>query len=316
MTTSLVLGADCGGTATRVVVSTLDGRIVGQGQALAGNPVAADPAEAAAALAAAGRTALRGTDPTRVVGAVVGLAGVARLADPPVAAAYARQWTGLGLTCPMRPVGDAVVAFAAGTTAASGTVLIAGTGAVAAEVRDRTVGRIVDGLGWLLGDEGSGFWIGLAAAKLTARALYRGPPAGALAGALCERLGTTDPDAFVTGVYQLSRDRVAALATLVTLAAREGDPDAAGLLDTAADRLTDTLLALPPGPGPVVLAGGVLLGVPQIRDAVQDRLRRRLGRLGTPAGDGAAGAAWIAARHITGDDAPDLHARLLQRAVR
>ncbi|MFC6021967.1 N-acetylglucosamine kinase [Plantactinospora solaniradicis] len=299
MTAPLVLGADCGGTTTRVVLSTLDGRIVGQGRALAGNPVATDPAEAAAALAAAGRAALGGTDPARVVGAVVGLAGVARLADPQVAAVYAEQWTGLGLTCPMRPVGDAVVAFAAGTTAASGTVLIAGTGAVAAEVRDGTVGRIADGLGWLLGDEGSGFWIGLAAAKLTARALYRAPPAGALAGALCERLDTTDPDAFVTGIYQLGRDHVAALAPLVTRAARDGDPAAAGLLDTAADRLTDTLLSLPPGPGPVVLAGGVLLGVPEIRDAVQERLRRRLGRSGTLAGDGAAGAARIAARHVT-----------------
>ncbi|MGI5152704.1 N-acetylglucosamine kinase [Plantactinospora sp. CA-294935] len=311
MVDAFVLGADCGGTATRVVLATVDGRIVGRGRARAGNPVATDPAGAAAALGEAGRAALHGYDPSRVVGAVVGLAGVARLAEPEVSARYAAQWSRLGLSCPLHPVGDAVVAFAAGTPAGCGTVLIAGTGAVAAEVHNGAVGRTADGLGWLLGDEGSGFWLGLAAARSTARALYRGPPSGPLARAVATELGSTEPDGFVTRVYQVGRDRLAGLAPLVGTAARDGDPDATAILETAAERLAGTLLSLHPAPGPVVLAGGVLAGVPEIRTAVQDRLVDRLGRPGVPAGDAAAGAAWVALRRFLGYADPALHARLL-----
>ncbi|MFD0970769.1 N-acetylglucosamine kinase [Plantactinospora endophytica] len=314
MVDALVLGADCGGTATRVVLATVDGRIVGRGRACAGNPVAADPAETAAALGEAVRAALHGHDPARVVGAVVGLAGVSRLAEPAVAAGYEAQWSRLGLTCPMSPVGDAVVAFAAGTAAPRGTVLIAGTGAVAAEVHDDTVGRVADGLGWLLGDEGSGFWLGLAAARSTARALYRGPPTSPLTRAVAAEIGASDPDAFVTRIYRRSRERLARLAPLVGAAARDGDPEAVAILDAAAERLAGTLLSLHPVPGPVVLAGGILAGVPEIRDAVQQRLTARLGRPGVPAGDPAAGAAWVAARRFLGYADPALHARLLAEA--
>ncbi|MGI5215489.1 BadF/BadG/BcrA/BcrD ATPase family protein [Plantactinospora sp. CA-290183] len=157
--TPLVLGGDGGGTTTRAAVATVDGQVVGA--AGPGPEIRSPPAEAADALAAAVGEALGDHDPTRVVGGVIGLAGVSRLAEPEVAAVYADRWRRIGLRCPMRPVGDAVVAFAAGTPAVTGSVLIAGTGAVAAEVRDATVGRTADGLGWLLGDEGSGFWLGL-----------------------------------------------------------------------------------------------------------------------------------------------------------
>jgi N-acetylglucosamine kinase-like BadF-type ATPase len=208
-------------------------------------------------------------------------------------------------------VGDAVVAFAAGTPAATGTVLIAGTGAVAAEIRDGDIGRIADGLGWLLGDEGSGFWLGLAAARMTARALYRGGPPGTLTGAVCARVGTAEPDAFVTRMHQLGRDRIAAIAPAVTASARTGDRAALDLVDAAAERLAGTLLSLHPAPGPVVIAGGVLRGVPEIRAGVQRRLLARLGRPGIVAGDGAAGAAWVAARAHAAGTGEEVHARLL-----
>ncbi|RKR92076.1 N-acetylglucosamine kinase-like BadF-type ATPase [Micromonospora pisi] len=313
MTTPLVLGADAGGTTTRAVVATLDGRIVGRGRSDAGNPVAVDPVEAAAALGAAIGSALTGHDPSRVVGGVVGLAGVSRLADPSVGAVYAGHWSRLGLSCPVRPVGDALVAFAAGTPANTGTVLIAGTGAVAAVLHEGNIIRIADGLGWLLGDEGSGYWLGLAAVKATARALYRGTPPrdGSLGGAVCAQVGTTEPDTFVTRIYQLSRDRVAAIAPAVARTARDGDPDARHILRTAAHRLADTLVSLHPAPGPVVLAGGVLGGVPEIRENVQRQLADRLGQPGVIAGDGAAGAAWLATRLVEPRAGNGIHARLV-----
>jgi glucosamine kinase len=309
----MVLGADCGGTATRVVAATLDGRVVGRGRAGAGNPQARPPAETAAALRSATAAALDGTDPTAVVGGVVGLAGVARLAAPDAASAYAEAWRGAGLDCPMRPVPDVVVAFAGGTQEPSGTILIAGTGAIAAEIVDRTVGRRADGLGWLLGDEGSGFWLGLGAARQVARALYAGSAAGPMVAAVCAAVGADDPAAFVTRFYALARSEVAALAPAVVAAAREGDPAASGLLADAAERLAATLLSLHPRPGPVVLAGGLLCDVPEVRDAVQGRLETGIGRRGTVAANAAAAAAWLAIRAFGGRTPAEVaaaHARL------
>ena len=74
-----MIGGDCGGTSTRVVVTTLDGAVVGRGRGGPGNPVARPPAETAAALVGAVRDALVGLDPAGVVGAVVGVAGYSRL---------------------------------------------------------------------------------------------------------------------------------------------------------------------------------------------------------------------------------------------
>ncbi|WP_285788403.1 BadF/BadG/BcrA/BcrD ATPase family protein [Micromonospora sp. NBRC 101691] len=300
--TSLVVGADCGGTATRVVVATPDGRIIGRGRAGAGNPVARPPADAAAALVAAVREALAGRDPARVAGAVVALAGRSALDQPAVAACYTDAWRATGLHCPLRTAGDAVAAFAAGTPAPSGTVLIAGTGAVAARIVAHSVAHTADGLGWLLGDEGSGFWLGLEAARLAARALTTGrdrtgPLVDAVSTAVRAAAPAGDPtgDGFVTAFYTLPRHRVAGLAPLVLDAVRAGDPDAHRLVETAADRLAATVHAVAPGTEPLVLAGGLLTGPPEIRAALLARLERPA----TIAGDPAEAAAWLAARDLT-----------------
>ena len=314
MDEALVLGADCGGTTSRVVVATLSGRIVGRGRGGAGNPVVRDVQEAAAELAGAARRALGGHDPARLVRCMVGMAGDSRLADPGTAAAYASAWAAIGVRCPVRTVGDAVVAFASGTPDASGTVLIAGTGAVAATITDWGVHRTADGLGWLLGDEGSGFWLGLSAARSTARALYAGRTGTPLVRAVCARIGSSDPDDFVARIYQLPREHLATLASAVIDSARTGDAEATELLTEAAARLVGTLASLAPGPGPIVLAGGVLVTVGEVRDAVQASLVRRFGRPGVVGSDGAAGAAWLAVREVTdrdGTQARELHAQML-----
>jgi N-acetylglucosamine kinase-like BadF-type ATPase len=298
-----------------VVVATVAGRVVGRGRGGAGNPVVRDARDAAMELAGAARQALAGHDPRRLVHGVVGMAGDSRLADPQTAAAYAREWAAIGVHCPVRTVGDAVVAFAAGTPDAGGSVLIAGTGAVAATIAGWAVHRTADGLGWLLGDEGSGFWLGLSAARRTARALYAGRSGTPLVRAVCERIGSTDPDAFVARIYQLPREHLATLASAVIDSARAGDPEAADLLDDAAGRLLDTLISLAPGAGPIVLAGGVLTTVGEVRDAVQAGLLRRLGRPGIIGGDGAVGAAWLAVREVSDGDgarARHLHPRMLR----
>ena len=66
---------------------------------------------------------------------------------------------------------DLLGIFGSGTHELDGYALIAGTGSVAARVRDGRLDRVVGGRGWLLGDAGSGFWIGHQVARTVIAAL-------------------------------------------------------------------------------------------------------------------------------------------------
>ncbi|GIH98332.1 N-acetylglucosamine kinase [Planobispora takensis] len=166
---TVVLGVDAGGTSSRAVAITAAGKVIGRGRAGGGNPMAIGPREAFANLGQAVRQALASTDPAQVEGVTVGLAGAGILRDPSSRAAFDGALRDCGLRAPARAVGDVVVAFAAGTAARSGTVLISGTGAIAAKIIDHQPTALADGYGWLLGDEGSAFWLGQAAARAAIR---------------------------------------------------------------------------------------------------------------------------------------------------
>ncbi|MFC6543003.1 N-acetylglucosamine kinase [Nonomuraea salmonea] len=171
----LFLGIDAGGTSTRALLTTSTGERAGYGLAGGGNPAAHGVDAALAEITTAVKQALGATDPGRVVNGVIGLAGLGALEDPAVHAAFSRAWADCGLHFPVRGVEDPLLAFVAGTPDPSGHVLLSGTGAVALRVADRRVTEVADGQGWLLGDEGSGFWLGRAAARHAIRHLTTPP---------------------------------------------------------------------------------------------------------------------------------------------
>lgn len=301
----VVVGVDAGGSTTRAVVCDLRGRRLGRGRAGGGNPGALGP-RAAANLAAAVRRALEAAEDVEPVGAVVGLAGVSALREPGPRSAVEGALREAGV----RPhiTGDDVVAFAAGTAEADGCVLIAGTGAVAARIEGRRRIRTADGLGWQLGDEGSGFWIGRRAAKATVHRLAAGAEPGPLARAVRDQVLGTDPGAWPQAPDELARAfaarllgraplTLAGLAPLVGAAAREGDPVAVAIVEEAAARLVRTVgrVRAPGERSPVVLAGGVLTGSSAVREALTRRLARSGGAPVVTAGDTAGAAAWLAA---------------------
>lgn len=311
----LVLGVDAGGTASRAIVSTLDGEVVGRGAAGPGNPTSGG-AEAAATIGTAVRAALHGHPAHAVAAAVVGVAGIGALTDPALAAAFAAQWTDLGLICPVALVGDAVTAFAAGTAERSGVVLIAGTGAVAARVDDGRIGRTADGLGWLLGDEGSGLWLGLQAVRAAARAWSVSPDAGGtgLVALIAAQAGARTCDDLVHWAGRVPPATFADLAPLVCAAAAAGDPPATRLTTEAGARLVATLGVLGQPDGPVVLAGGLLAHDTPVRRSVLAAVPGPV----TIARDPARGAAWLAlctARAPGRAGAAASHARLMPRPV-
>ncbi|MET8090513.1 BadF/BadG/BcrA/BcrD ATPase family protein [Micromonospora sp. NPDC005220] len=304
----LVLGVDAGGTASRAVVATRDGTVVGRGSAGPGNPTAAGPA-AARSIGAAVREALGEHDPASVRSGVAGIAGAGIMADPGITTAFTVEWARCGLTCPVTMVGDAVTAFAAGTSAPSGAVLIAGTGAVAARIDDWRVSRTADGLGWLLGDEGSGMWLGLQAVRSIARA-WSGPAVDpGLAATIAAQAGVTSCDELVRWAGRQQPAVFAALAPLVCAGAMAGDALAERLTAEAAARLVATLGKVGPPDGPVVLAGSLLTETTSVRAAV---LATLAGPIAT-ARDAAVGAAWLALRQLTDqEEVVRLHHRMLR----
>ncbi|MFI5892435.1 N-acetylglucosamine kinase [Actinoplanes sp. NPDC051513] len=298
----LVVGVDAGGTASRAVVATLAGVVAGRAVAGPGNPLSRGPA-AAQAIGTAVREALAGCDPARVAGGVLGVAGTSATGDPAIAAAFADMWASLGLTCPMRIVGDVVTAFAAGTPSPSGAALIAGTGAVAARIAGHEIVEVADGLGWLLGDEGSGRWMGLQALRHAVR-IWSSP----LARAVAAHAAASSADELVRWAQALPLADIDALAPIVCAAARDGDPAAAGIVADGVRKLLSTLDAVATR-GPVVLGGGLLTGATPVRDGVMKALAEREMTTGT-SHDPAAAAAWLAARPLIGTDDAALHAAL------
>ena len=352
----LVIGMDVGGSSTRAVVASVAGDRLGAGTAGGGNPTSHGVERAADRLRMALRAALTDLDPGLVRAGAIGLAGGGRLrADPAGRAAFDRAWSDAGLRCRYDVYGDALVGYASATAAPTGTVLIAGTGAIAAQVRDLTLDRVADGHGWLLGDAGSGFWLGREAVRHTLADLdTHRTPSRLSALVLTELLGSArvaarpreTADLLIQAVTRRPAVELAGLAPLVVRAGHDGDPAASTIIAGAAGQLATTVARIrpPDATTPIVLGGGLLAGAgPLAPDGVRGRdvrsTRRGRGRCDLPvdagagplgavvgallarrwpaapllsAGDGAAGAAWLAARTLPEvDDPTEVHRRLL-----
>ncbi|WP_194916401.1 BadF/BadG/BcrA/BcrD ATPase family protein [Catenulispora rubra] len=237
------------------------------------------------------------------------------MTDPATAAAFAAQWSGIGLQCPVQIVGDAVVAFASAACEADGSVLIAGTGASAVRITGRSIQDTAGGLGWLLGDEGAGFWLGRGAVRACVEALSERVESPVLARQVCRSLGVedSDPTTVITAAYARPPLELATLAPLVTAAARQGDPAAEGLVAAAASELIATLAKVR-GPGPTVLAGSCLTTGNPVAESVAAQAAAS-GEVRF-AGAAQAGAAWLAAVGAGGLEAAaaaELHAAMMER---
>ncbi|MEV7968430.1 BadF/BadG/BcrA/BcrD ATPase family protein [Sphaerisporangium sp. NPDC088356] len=255
----LVVGVDGGGTSTRCLVATLSGEIVARGRAGGANPRSArDPGgNLTRALGEALFQLGPGFQPSDVAGGVFGLAGASAAGRERALAMAASAWHAAALPGLPVVVPDILVAFAAATPGPSGSVMIAGTGAVAARVADRLIVRRCDGYGWLLGDEGSGVWIGREAVRSALAALDGRGPQTALTGRVLPALTGNRPDSGAA----LGWDRPG------SGAAPAGDRPESGA----------ALLGNPPGSGAASLTGEALAQA--IVAAVYDGEPARLGTL-------------------------------------
>ncbi|CAL9650840.1 hypothetical protein SUDANB95_06581 [Actinosynnema sp. ALI-1.44] len=306
-----VVGLDAGGTSTRALVLDLDGTRLGAGVAGGANPNSHPPELAAAHIAQALVAALDGLDAAKVQSGVLGMAGSSKvLSDPSVTALFEAAWTGAGLRCPMRVITDCEAAFATGSSAPNGTVLVAGTGSIAARITDHRLAGTVGGYGWLLGDEGSAFWLGREAVRATLRALESDAPLDPLAEAVL-----TMADLRVTGsrrdvwrrlITRSNQDppiHLSHYAPLVT--AHFEAPSANRIITAAVDSLADLAMSCREEgeDTPIVLVGSLVHAHP-LGTRLRAELTARTHATVRIATEGAAGAAWLAAVEVLGATAP------------
>jgi glucosamine kinase len=194
--------------------------------------------------------------------------------------------------CPAYVTGDAESARAGAFLGAPGLVVIAGTGSAAYGWNGESSLQ-AGGHGFLLGDEGSAYWIGRAAVRAALRFQDQMGGSEPLHRAVIQAAGK-DLDALVSDVctHPAERDRLTVLAPAVTALAA-GDLQARKIALKAAEHLAglagSILRRL--GPLPVAGAGGVF-------DApvVWDRFAELTGAV-RPAATAAVGAALLAGQH-------------------
>lgn len=279
-----LLAIDAGGTTTRALIIDASGRALGFGQAGGGNPISSGFQAARTAVVSATRAALdaTGVDSPEISSAMVALAGGSS-AEPTnlMATALAE----IGLRGPLIVESDLLAMFCSGTPEGHGYVLIAGTGAVAGRIYDTHLDFVSDGVGWLLGDSGSGFWIGRKVVRAVTAELDGRGPSTALTPALLAMLGLGAAEGRTSGRPQVQLELIRALYGMrsielsrfspLTFTAAD-DEVAQDIRHTAAQQLANTFAAvhLDGHGGPIVVGGSVLRQLrdqPPLSTVLQDR---------------------------------------------
>ena len=152
---------------------------------------------------------------------------------------FRRFFTGEGIRYPLYLCNDALAALAGGTGAAEGIIVVSGTGSIAAGLDKTGKTARAGGLGHLIGDEGSGFKIGLDGIKAAAAALERRGKPTVLTSMLFAHYGVkTVRDLFPFLYTNFDKSQVASFSPCVFQAAQQSDAVAAGILATAAQDLS------------------------------------------------------------------------------
>ncbi|MFQ5809383.1 MAG: BadF/BadG/BcrA/BcrD ATPase family protein [Armatimonadota bacterium] len=277
---ALIVGIDGGGTRTRCIAIGAAGHFLAAGESgpLMGLYAGQDAAESALA-EALGRCVAdspQGAGPIESAGISVPICDRERLS------AVVRQHAPDAVLHWID--GEALACLAAASEAQRGLVVLSGTGSFADAVDGDAVVGHAGGFGPLLGDDGSGYAIGVAALRAAVRASQGRGGATALVEAACEHFDVGDLWGLVERLYGggLPRGRIAAFAPAVMRLAEDDDAVAAGIVRGAADDLADMARAAATqadwnaGSFPTVLCGGVLDASDMLRRKVMARLGEAL----------------------------------------
>jgi N-acetylglucosamine kinase-like BadF-type ATPase len=271
-----VLGIDAGGTKTVCLLANAEGDVVAEARGGGANLQSAGELEVEKVLHAVMEAALADHDVTPAA-ICLGIAGVDRPADADTIRSIMNR---IGHKSRTLVVNDALVALEAGAPDQPGVVIVAGTGSIAYGRNRYAQAARAGGWGYLIGDEGGGFWIGRSALASVVRQFDGRGPATRLTALVLRHMGLASPTELIHEIYyrDLHRRAIAGLAALVNQAALEGDAVAAQILVRAGTELASAASSVIARLGmrgdafPTILAGGIFRGVPSLARDVEARL--------------------------------------------
>jgi N-acetylglucosamine kinase-like BadF-type ATPase len=265
-----VLGIDVGGTKTVCLLAEEDGRVLSAAKGPGANLQAVGELELEKVLHTVMEEAVskHAAIPSAIC---LGIAGVDRPQDATVVRGIMSR---IGYKARILIVNDALIALQAGIGDGAGIVIVAGTGSIAYGCDGRGNAARAGGWGYVLGDEGSGYWMGrLALRAIVREADGRGQPTS-LTPRVLAHFGVARPEELLQTIYRgdLKPSTVAALATHIQKARDEGDTIAGAILDRGARELAAAAasvasqLELTAEEFAFVLSGGMFKAVPWLQE--------------------------------------------------
>jgi N-acetylglucosamine kinase-like BadF-type ATPase len=271
-----VLGIDAGGTKTLALLADEHGEVLNEARGAGVNLQSAGELAVEKVLHEIMVQALDGHH-ERPVTVCIGIAGVDRQDDARTVAALMRR---ISQGSRVLVVNDALIALVAGAGSEPGIVIVAGTGSIAYGKNAAGHAARAGGWGHLIGDEGSGYWIGSRALSAVVRDVDGRGPHTRLTGAVLEFFGVADAAGLVRIVYDrdVPRRNVAGLGPIVQRALDDGDMVATEIVDLAAGELAlaagsvASRLGMRGDKFPFLLSGSAFKVVPRLAAELGKRL--------------------------------------------
>ena len=285
------LGIDGGGSGLRVAIVDAAMRVICSVEASAANPNVIGPDEAQEVIRAAVMQALSqaGRSTEDVVAAGIGVSGASQQ--------HSREWL-LATLAPVLPISlimsssDLEIALVGALGQRQGVLILAGTGSAAFGIAPDGRSLQIGGWGYLLGDAGSGYWIGKQVLQSIIRNHENHPYANgetfayAFEQHILAELNFSHPRQLIAWLYRGQRAppvQLADLARLVLKLAETGNWQAQNILQRAALHLVAQanllMKQLAYQDAPVAFAGGLL----NHSNFLSEEVARRLGLCERPA---------------------------------
>lgn len=195
---------------------------------------------------------------------------------------YEKMLRASGIRCPLKAVNDVEIVFESEAKGQSGIVVVSGTGSIVFGKDEKKCTVRIGGWGHIVGDEGSGYWIGKEAVRRSLCSYDGREEKTALIPLLEEACKIKKIPDILDIVYtpNINKSVIADFSKLVDQAANEKDAVAVCILEEAAQELYLMIIAakkkmtLQDG-FPVILSGGTILG----SQLLCDKLCRKLAPL-------------------------------------
>jgi N-acetylglucosamine kinase-like BadF-type ATPase len=224
------MGIDGGGSQVRVAIVTRDLALCGSAEGGTANPNSGGRDAAAQHIQTAIRAAL---DDARIranqITAVgVGIAGTVTARD------WARETiVGVLPDAAIHIASDFEIALVGAQGERRGVLILAGTGSVIYGVNGAGESAQVGGWGYLLGDEGSGYWLGLKALQAVVSAADGRAAPTRLTAMILDALHLAEPQDLIQWVYAPEPSRIRDIARLAPLVLAADDDPAAHKISMA-----------------------------------------------------------------------------------